>query len=102
MDLTTLSQMTDTYTEGIPIACGIEVKQSGGNHDEAVMQYGIWATAGLAKAEELFNGAILQQPLLGWTVIGHNWALYMSWKLEGGEVVSSKTVVILLIELIKV
>jgi hypothetical protein len=99
---TTLSQMTDPYTKIIPMACGIEVKGSGGNRDEAIVQYGVWAAAGLAKVEELFDGATLLQPLLGWTVVGHDWMLHMSWKLEDGEVVSSTMSVILLMELINV
>lgn len=94
--------MTDPYTKIIPMACGIEVKGSGGNRDEAIVQYGVWAAAGLAKVEELFDGATLLQPLLGWTVVGHDWMLHMSWKLEDGEVVSSTMSVILLMELINI
>ena len=94
--------MTDPYTKIIPMACGIEVKGSGGNRDEAIVQYGVWAAAGLAKVEDLFDGATLLQPLLGWAVVGHDWMLHMSWKLEDGEVVSSRTSVILPIELINI
>ena len=84
------------------MACAIEVKGSGGNRDEAIVQYGVWAAAGLAKVEELFNRATLLQPLLGWTVVGHDWMLHMSWKLEDGEVVSSRTLIILSMELINI
>ena len=84
---TVLSQMIDAYTGLIPMACAIEVKHSAGNMEEATIQYRVWAAAGLAKLKELFNGATLLQPLLGWTVVGHKWTLYISWKLDNGEVV---------------
>lgn len=87
---TTLSQMTDPYTKTIPMACGIEVKGSGGNRDEAIVQFGVWAAAGLAKVEDLLDRPKLRQPLLGWTVVGHDWMMHMSWKLDDGQVVSLK------------
>ena len=94
--------MTDPYTETIPMACGIKVKGLGGNRDEAIVQYGIWAAVGLAKVKELVDEATVLQPVLGWTVVGHDWILYMSWKLESEEVVSLRTSVILLIKLINI
>ena len=96
-----LSQMTDPYTKLIPMACAIEVKETSGSREEATIQFGVWAAAGLAKVRGLFNGATLLQPFLGWTVVGHNWMLYMSWKLDNREVVSLRTpAIILSIELI--
>ena len=44
-----LSQMSDAYTSAVVLGCGIEVKESGGDYNEAVMQLGIWCAAGLEK-----------------------------------------------------
>src|SRR4051812_43202360 len=42
-----LSQMTDAYTQTVPLQCGFEVKERGGDSNEADMQLGIWSAAGL-------------------------------------------------------
>jgi len=45
----TLSHLTDAYTSGVPVLCGVEVKASGGSGDEALTQLGIMSAAALAK-----------------------------------------------------
>lgn len=86
-----LSQMTDAYTSTVALACGIEVKETGGDYNEAVMQLGVWCAAGLEKIRSMRRAGVEQtllQPLLGWTVIGHEWKLHIAWKEIDGNVVS--------------
>lgn len=101
--------MTDTYTKHIPLVGGIEVKTSGGSSLEASVQLGIWSAAGLQKARLLQRERQLmtaagpsdrdarqsvpsqeneQLPFFGWTIVGHEWKLYITWKDVIGEVVS--------------
>ena len=84
--------MSDAYTSSIVLACGIEVKEPGGDYNEAIMQLGIWCAAGLAKMKSMVRADAEHeplQPLLGWTVIGHEWKLHISWKDANGDVVSA-------------
>lgn len=83
-----LSQMSDAYTSTVVLGCGLEVKGSGGDYDEAVMQLGVWCSAGLEKMCSLWDAKSgkAMKPLIGITVIGHEWILHISWKLFlGGE-----------------
>lgn len=93
-----LSQMTDAYTSMVPLACCLEVKERGGDYNEAVIQLGIWCAAGLERLRGLWtlakghltdlgDGQALP-PFLGWTVVGHDWKFHISWKDVDGNVVS--------------
>jgi hypothetical protein len=90
-----LSQMTDAYTSTVPMVCCLEVKERGGDHNEAIVQLGIWCAAGLERLRGLWTlgGRDLQEeelpPFLGWTVVGHDWKFHLSWKDSDGNVVSS-------------
>ncbi|KAH9204357.1 hypothetical protein DL95DRAFT_398581 [Leptodontidium sp. 2 PMI_412] len=91
-----LSHMSDAYTSTIPLVCGIEVKESGGDYNEAVTQLGIWSAACLEKLKQLHRGSggatdslgsgesLL--PIVGWTVVGHEWKLHICWKSMDGAV----------------
>ncbi|PBP16596.1 hypothetical protein BUE80_DR012672 [Diplocarpon rosae] len=90
-----LSQMTDAYTSTVPLACCLEVKEGGGDYNEAILQLGIWCAAGLERlrglrtlAEPNSRSDLEEElpPFLGWTVVGHDWKLHISWKDEGGNV----------------
>jgi hypothetical protein len=91
---TTLSAMTDAYTSTVPLACAIEVKEAGGDYHEAVTQLGIWSAASLEKMRLLRRGISQERlpPLVGWTVIGHEWKLHICWKNVDGAVVSFPSV----------
>jgi hypothetical protein len=83
--------MTDAYTKGVIHGCGVEIKPSGGDYDEAVVQLGIWCAAGLRQRQSLRPAVVSAslQPLVGWTVVGHEWKLHLSWRDDQtGEVVS--------------
>lgn len=84
--------MTDAYTSTVPLVCGIEVKEPGGDYNEAIMQLGIWSAAGLEKVRGLggrtADGTAAGEPFLGWTVVGHEWRLHIAWKEPRGRVVS--------------
>ena len=96
-----LSQMTDAYTSTVPLVCCLEVKERGGDYNEAIIQLGIWCAAGLERLRGLWaisqsnTGRDLEEkeeelpPFLGWTVVGHDWKFHISWKDAGGNVVSS-------------
>jgi hypothetical protein len=77
-----LSQMTDAYTSTVPLVCCLEVKERGGDYNEAIIQLGIWCTAGLERLRGLWvraeddgdNYSKMEElpPFLGWTVVGHD------------------------------
>ena len=81
----------DVYTRTVPLQCGFEVKERGGDSNEADMQLGLWSAAGLQllKQQRLAVaglGEIL--PFVGGAIIGHEWKVHISWKHENGSVVS--------------
>jgi hypothetical protein len=87
--------MSDAYTSTVVLGCGIEIKESGGDYNEATMQLGVWSAAGLEKMRSMLDvktsGAVM--PLLGITAIGHEWKIHISWKVdETGETVSLLTI----------
>jgi hypothetical protein len=85
---TTLSAMTDAYTSTVPLACAIEVKEAGGL-PRGSDTIGIWSAATLEKIRLLRQGESQERlpPLVGWTVIGHEWKLHICWKNVDGTVV---------------
>ncbi|KAG9240848.1 hypothetical protein BJ878DRAFT_263777 [Calycina marina] len=92
-----LSQMTDAYTSTVPLVCCLEVKERGGDYNEAIMQLGIWSAAGLERLRGLWTISnnnserdIKEEelpPFLGWTVVGHDWKFHISWKDASGNVI---------------
>jgi hypothetical protein len=90
----TLSQMQDAYTSSIPLICGLEVKQAGGDSNEGLTQLAIWTTAGLEKVEQLqrrnpgLRRSGMIQPIVGIVVVGHTWEFYIVWPEENGRRVS--------------
>ncbi|KAL3439937.1 hypothetical protein BJX65DRAFT_315282 [Aspergillus insuetus] len=82
----TVSQTTDPFTKRVALFSGIEVKQSNGGNTEALVQLAIWLAAGLEKlsrlqglhGEKSDSRALL--PAIGWTVIGHDWNLYIAFR----------------------
>ena len=86
-----LSQMADADTSTLVLACGVEIKESGGDYNEALLQLGVWSAAGLEKLYSLLDNKSQPSalPLLGITVIGHEWKIHISWKVyDTGEIVS--------------
>jgi hypothetical protein len=86
-----LSQMTDAYTQTIPMQCGFEIKERGGDSNEADLQLGIWSSAGLQLLQRNFaavSGSGLCLPFVGVTVVGHEWRIHIAWRDESGAVVS--------------
>ncbi|KAJ5249497.1 hypothetical protein N7524_011813 [Penicillium chrysogenum] len=89
----TISHTTDPFTKRVALFSGIEVKQSNGGKMEALAQLAIWLASGLEKLLELSNlqgkdaehSSLL--PTLGWTVVGHDWHLYIAFRgiFEGQE-----------------
>ena len=82
-----LSQMSDAYTSTLILGCGIEVKASDGDCDEASMQLGVWCAAGLEKLRRLYpvKDDHDLRPLIGITVIGHDWNIHIGWKRVNGD-----------------
>jgi len=91
-----LSHMHDAYTRSILLSYAIELKEPSGDQSEASMQLAVFQSALLNKIQAL---ALLGRqddwaqipPLLGWTVMGHEWKPYISSILEDGIVSVGKT-----------
>jgi hypothetical protein len=94
----TISQTTDAYTKRIALFSGLEVKQSNGGNTEALAQLSIWLTAGLEKTRLLSalsgRSSVIDElrPMMGWTVIGHDWHTYIAFRAihEGQDRVVGK------------
>lgn len=82
-----ISHTTDASTKRLALFSGIEVKPENGGKDEALVQLATWLSAGLenvktlgsASREEPFSSEELL-PMLGWTVIGHDWHTYIAFR----------------------
>lgn len=94
----TVSQTTDPFTKRVALFSGIEVKQSNGGNTEALVQLAIWLAAGLEKLHQLHNLHVEESdtcdllPSIGWTVIGHDWNLYIAFRgcFEGQDRIVSR------------
>lgn len=79
-----LSQMDDRYTSDIAMLAGVEVKRSGGNGQDAQAQLFLWMAAGITSLRLLrtcrkeSSYATKRLPLVGWTVVGHIWEIYIA------------------------
>jgi len=80
----TLSPMTDTYTSTIPLVSAVEIKRDGQRSEDAQLQLGTLQAASLAHIHSTFvreDGMLpIAPPQIGWTVIGHLWAMYITWR----------------------
>lgn len=89
-----ISQTTDAFTKRVLLFSGMEIKSDDGGKKEALAQLAVWLAAGLEKIRQL--GEQLKDegedsinwmlPSLGLTVIGHDWYIYLAYKV-GDEVV---------------
>jgi hypothetical protein len=82
--------MSDAYTSTVVLGYGMEVKESGGDYNEVMMQLGVWCSASLKRMWSLCNGDSGKvKPLVGVAAVGHEWVVHISWKLQlGGETVT--------------
>lgn len=86
-----ISHTTDANTKRLALFSGIEVKQENGGKDEALAQLAIWLAAGLENVRRLGELGQEQQyldeelhPVIGWTVIGHDWYTYIAYRVNQG------------------
>lgn len=77
----------DANTKRLALFSGIEVKQENGGKDEALAQLAIWLAAGLENVRRLGELGQKRQylaeelrPTVGWTVIGHDWHMYIAYR----------------------
>ena len=80
--------MLDGYTSSILLVCSVEVKHQGGDANGAVAQLAIRTAAGLRHLRGIIaipTPSLL--PFLDWTVIGHQWDLYVIWMNTDAEMV---------------
>ncbi|KAH8710129.1 hypothetical protein GQ44DRAFT_742923 [Phaeosphaeriaceae sp. PMI808] len=82
-----ISQTMDANTKRLALFSGIEVKQENGGKDEALAQLAIWLAAGLENVRRLGELGQKRQypgeevrPTVGWTVIGHDWHMYIAYR----------------------
>lgn len=89
-----ISQTTDAFNKRTILFSGVEVKpDDGGEKKEALAQLAIWLSGNLEKMRrlgELAKGPLDQAdwllPTIGYTVVGHDWYVYIAYRL-GNEVV---------------
>lgn len=82
-----ISQTSDAFTKRIALFSGVEVKQDDGGKKEALAQLCIWLAAGLNKVQKLGQLGHQDQyssnevlPMIGFTIVGHEWYTYLSYK----------------------
>lgn len=81
-----ISHTTDPFTKRTALFSGVKVKESNGDNKEALLQLTIWLSAGLEKLLHLSNSRNKELdgsellPTIGWTVIGHDWHLYIGFR----------------------
>ena len=85
---------TDAFTKRTILFSGVEVKSNDGGKQEALAQLAIWQTAHLEKIKQLryfatdgdvdFSNRLL--PIVGYTVVGHDWYTYIVYRSEDGVV----------------
>lgn len=81
-----MGHTTDPFGRHLAYFSGVEVKQAGGDATEALVQLSIWLSAQLEKLLQLSQrqGKSLEEsqlpPVVGWTVVGHQWNLYMAFR----------------------
>ncbi|KAL3477471.1 hypothetical protein BJX99DRAFT_269872 [Aspergillus californicus] len=90
-----ISQTTDAFTKRILLFSGMEVKSDEGSKKEALAQLAIWLAAGLEKIRQLGeqvkgegegeDSTNWLLPSIGLTIIGHDWYIYLAYKI-GTEV----------------
>lgn len=97
--------MTDPYNSRTVLFCGAEVKMLAGDGHEAIVQLILWLAAVIRKFQDLHRsalsnikkqgpnctnqrdlGAEYQMPVIGWTICGHSWHLFVAWPADGGTV----------------
>ena len=76
-----LSHMKDAYTSTVAVAHPVEIKAAHGDAEEAQLQLAVFN----ASAIKFLSMDSL--PMLGWTVLGHKWTLFVTWLTEADEVV---------------
>lgn len=81
-----MGHTADPFGRHLVYFSGVEVKQAGGDATEALVQLSIWLSAQLEKLLQLSKrqGKSLEEsqlpPVVGWTVVGHQWNLYMAFR----------------------
>ncbi|KAH0562056.1 hypothetical protein GP486_003240 [Trichoglossum hirsutum] len=91
--LVRISQFVDASLSRMTIPVYVEVGEAGKDYLEASLQLGIVGSAGLARLGQLRRtlapasqeGEMMLPPVLGWTVIGHDWKLHIICKLPENE-----------------
>lgn len=86
-----ISHLSDAYTSTIWVTCALEIKESGGNQTETSLQLAVFHSALLKKLAGMIKESEVNQLLpavLCWTVIGHEWKLYISTQSDDGSTVS--------------
>lgn len=76
-----ISQMEDDYSSTQALFMGVEVKRQGEKETDAQSQLLTWLAAGVIHLRKLRSpdSQLPNLPLLGWTVVGHEWKLYAAY-----------------------
>lgn len=81
-----LSHMKDAYSSTVALAHPVEIKAANGNAEEAQLQLAVFHASA-----SVFLQRVPQPPMLGWTVIGHKWTLFIAWTTTSGTVVEVRS-----------
>lgn len=79
--------MADTYTRLLVLFAAVEVKMEGGSDIEAKAQLAVNLASGLRCRKDLADAAggkaaiaaVADLPMMAWTVIGHQWNVYLGF-----------------------
>ncbi|OCK73725.1 hypothetical protein K432DRAFT_312186, partial [Lepidopterella palustris CBS 459.81] len=76
-----IGHTTDPFINHFALFSGIEVKRGGGDAEEALAQLAVWLCAGLENHRQLAECTAEDLlPMVGWTVVGPEWRLYMAYR----------------------
>lgn len=73
--------MKDVYTSTVPVTNPVEVKAAHGDAEEAHLQLAVF------NASAVKFHSIQSLPMLGWTVLGHKWTVFVTWLAEADETI---------------
>ncbi|OGM50938.1 hypothetical protein ABOM_000522 [Aspergillus bombycis] len=81
-----LSQTMDSNTKRWLLFSGLAVKHENGGKDEALAQLATWIAAGMENTRKLWSRSSEEvhpycdlPPMVGWTVVGHDWHTWVTF-----------------------
>jgi len=76
--------MADAFSRTVPLAMPLEIERARGDGEEARLQLAVFHASSLAFLDSYQANDWDLFPMPSWTVIGHEWTLYIAWKDADG------------------